>query len=248
MGRATPGATHIAMSSTSCETCTELWWAARDPDGVFDGKGRHSWDDVPEWTSQVQYFTEESEALSRALAEHYTLTGNFPKNEEELKPVFARAKLTPEQLTDPWGRPYYFSFSKQSRYSDRVNVRAYTDAGGETHSGTQVTPVTQEVEYLTVLSHGEGPKIDANVGFAVASFNRVTAERSSKDIRAMPAKEQKPLAGGRGAITGVVTDPSGAVVSDATVTAVSEIGVEYTETSDARERTGFPICRREFMT
>jgi uncharacterized protein YfaS (alpha-2-macroglobulin family) len=202
------------------------------PDGIFDGKGRHSWDDVPEWTSQVQYFTKESEALAKALAEHYTLTGNFPKSEEELKPVLARAKLTPEQLTDPWGRPYYFSFTKQTRYSDRVNVRAYTDAGGETHSGTQVTPVTQEVEYLTVLSHGEGPKIDANVGFAVASFNRVTAERSSKDIREMPAKEQKPLAGGRGAITGVVTDPSGAVVSDATVTAVSEIGVEYTEQSD----------------
>jgi hypothetical protein len=203
------------------------------PDGIFDGKGRHSWDDVPEWTSQVQYFTKESEALSRALAEHYTLTGNFPKNNEELKPVLARAKLTPEQLTDPWGRPYYFSFSKQSRYSDRVNVRTYTDAGGETHSGTQVTPVTQEVEYLTVLSHGEGVPIDPNREFAVASFNRVTAERSSKDIRAMPAKEQKPLAGGRGAITGVVTDPSGAVVSDATVTAVSEIGVEYTENSDA---------------
>jgi uncharacterized protein YfaS (alpha-2-macroglobulin family) len=203
------------------------------PDGIFDGKGRHSWDDVPEWTSQVQYFTKESEALAKALAEQYTLTGNFPKNEEELKPVLARAKLTPEQLTDPWGRPYYFSFSKQSRHSDRVNVRTYTDGGGETHSGTQVTPVTQEVEYLTVLSNGEGPKIDANTGFAVASFNRVTAERSSKDIRAMPAKEQKPLAGGRGAITGAVTDPSGAVVSDATVTAVSEIGMEYTESSDA---------------
>ena len=203
------------------------------PDGIFEGKGRHSWDDVPEWTSQVQYFTKESEALAKALAEQYTLTGNFPKNEEELKPVLAWAKLTPEQLTDPWGRPYYFSFSKQSRYSDRVNVRTYTDAGGETHSGTQVTPVTQEVEYLTVLSHGEGPKIDANAGFAVTSFNRVTAERSSKDIRAMPAKEQKPLAGGRGAITGVVTDPSGAVVSGATVTAVSEAGMEYTESSDA---------------
>lgn len=203
------------------------------PDGVFDGHGKHSWDDVPEWTSTVQYFTKESEALARALAEHYTLTGNFPKNDEELKPVLTRAKLTSEQLTDPWGHPYYFTFSKQSRYSDSVNVRTYTDAAGDTHARTQITPVTQEVEYLTVLSHGGGPESTVNYAVAVASFNRVTAERSSKDIRAMPAKEQKPLAGGRGAITGAVTDPSGAVVAGATITAESEAGVEYTETSDA---------------
>ena len=202
------------------------------PDGIFDSKARHSWDDVPEWTSTVQYFTKESEALARALAEQYALTGTFPKSDEDLKPVLARAKLTPEQLTDPWGRPYYFTFSKQSRYSDRVNVRTYTDAAGESHTGTQITPVTQEVEYVTVSSHGEGPEIDVSRAFAVAEFSRVTAERSSKDIRAMPAKEQKPLAGGRGAITGVVTDPSGAVVPSATVTAVAEAGVEYTESTN----------------
>jgi hypothetical protein len=203
------------------------------PDGVFDTKARRSWDDVPEWTTSVQYFTKESEALSRALAEHYTLTKIFPTNDEELKPVLARAKLTPEQLTDPWGRPYYFAFSKQSRYADRVNMRTYTDAAGETRSGTQVTPVTQEIEYVTVLSRGRDSGLDANVPFAVAEFNRVTAERSSKDIRAMPTKEQKPLSGGRGAITGTVTDPSGAAVANATVTAESEAGVEYTADSDA---------------
>lgn len=203
------------------------------PDGVFDTKVRRSWDDVPEWTTSVQYFTKESEALSRALAERYTLTKIFPTNDEELKPVLARAKLTPEQLTDPWGRPYYFAFSKQSRYADRVNVRTYTDAGGETRSGTQVTPVTQEIEYVTVLSRGRDSGLDANVPFAVAEFNRVTAERSSKDIRAMPTNEQKPLAGGRGAITGLITDPTGAVLANATVTAESEAGVEYTADSDA---------------
>jgi hypothetical protein len=203
------------------------------PDGVFDTKARRSWDDVPEWTTSVQYFTKESEALSRALAEHYTLTKIFPTNDEELKPVLARAKLTTEQLTDPWGRPYYFAFSKQSRYADRVDVRTYTDAAGETRSGTQVTPVTQEIEYVTVLSHGDGAVNDASRAFAVAEFNRVTAERSSKDIRAMPTKEQKPLADGRGAITGTVTDPSGAAVANATVTAESEAGVEYTADSDA---------------
>ena len=202
------------------------------PDGNFDSRANHSWDDVPEWTSVVQYFTAESEALAKALAEQYALTGKFPKSEEELKPVLARAKLTHEQLLDPWGHAYYFSFSKQSRFSDRIDVRTYTDAAGESHRETLTTPVTQEVDYLTVSSYGEGSPSDPNKAFSVAEFNRVTAERSSKDIRAVPTKEVAPLAGGRGAITGVVSDATGAVIANATVTATSDIGVEYTERSD----------------
>jgi hypothetical protein len=206
------------------------------PDGVFDSKARRSWDDVPEWTSFVQYFTAESEALAKALAEQYTLTGTFPKNDDDLKPILARAKLTKEHLTDPWGHPYYFAFDKKSRYSDRVDVRNYTDAAGDQRTGTKITPVTQEVEYLTILSQGEPVEQGAAAPFPVAEFNRVTAERSSKDIRAMPTNERKPLAGGRGAIRGVVTDASGAVVPGVTVTAESEIGLEYVEKGD---REGF---------
>jgi hypothetical protein len=202
------------------------------PDGIFDSKARRSWDDVPEWTSFVQYFTTEGEALAKALAEQYTLTGSFPKNEEDLKPILARSKLTKEQLTDPWGHPYYFAFDKKSRYSDRVDVRNYTDASGEQRSGAKITPVTQDVEYLTALSPGRPEERGGPAPFPVAEFNRVTAERSSKDIRTMPTTERKPLAGGRGAVSGVVTDASGAVVSGATVTAESEIGLEYAEKSD----------------
>jgi hypothetical protein len=202
------------------------------PDGIFDSKARRSWDDVPEYVSRVQYFTAESEALAKALAEQYTLSGKFPRNEEELKPVLERAKLTKEQLTDPWGQPYHFTFDKRSRYSDRVDVRTYTDPRGESRQGTQVTPVTQEVEYLTVLCLGRLGEKGVSVPFSVAEFNRVTAERSSKDIRTMPTREQKPLAGGRGAIAGVVTDAMGAVVTNATVTAESDTGITYTEHSD----------------
>jgi hypothetical protein len=209
------------------------------PDGVFNGNGHRSWDDVQEWTSQVQYFTTQSEALAKALAEQYALTRTFPQNEEAFKPVLARAKLTEEQLTDPWGHPYYYTFRKQNRYSDRIDVRTYTDAAGESHRETQTTPVTQEVEYLTVSSYGEGSASDLSHSFPVAEFNRVTTERSSKDIRAMDTKEQKPLAGGRGTITGVVTDPMGAVVTSAQITAASETGIEYTETSDLQGTYGF---------
>jgi hypothetical protein len=209
------------------------------PDGIFDGKGHRSWDDVEEWTSQIHYFTSQSEALAKALAEQYALTKTFPQNEEALKPVLVRAKLTSEQLTDPWGHPYYYTFRKQKRYSDRIDVRTYTDAAGESHRETQTTPVTEEVEYFTVSSYGEGSPSDLSHSFPVAEFNRVTAERSSKDIRTMPTKEQKPLAGGRGAITGVVTDASGAVVLNATITAESETGVVYTETSDLQGTYGF---------
>ena len=203
------------------------------PDGIFNSKTRRSWDDVQEYIARVTYFVKEGEALSKALAEEYVLTSKFPTNEEELKPVLARSKLTKEQLTDPWGHPYYFTFEKKSRYSDRVDVRTYSDSSGTERQRTKVTPVTQEVEYVDVMSHGEASEADNRIPFSVAEFNRVIAERSSRDIRAMETKERKPLPAGVGTITGVVTDGSGAAVPNATVTAVSENETEYKEKSAA---------------
>ncbi len=96
--------------------------ASAGPDGVFDSPRTPSWDDVPEWTSLVRYFVAESAALERALDEYFAKTKQFPQNEDELKPILAAAKLEGDQLLDPWGRPYHFSFSRRSRYWDTLMI------------------------------------------------------------------------------------------------------------------------------
>ena len=190
-------------------------------DGIFNSEEKPSLDDVTEWLSNIHYFANENADLSAALAQQFKSTGIFPQNDEQLQPVLAAAKLTPDRLVDPWGRPYHFTFSAQSRYSDSVSVhdyREYSESAAPTRSITEVTPVTQQVAFLNVLSNG--PENDPSQSFSVAQFSRVIAEQSSKQTAPGPTKKQSPLAGGNGAIVGVVTDQSRASVPSATVTAI----------------------------
>jgi hypothetical protein len=205
------------------------------PDGIFNSKAKASWDDVEVWMSSIHYFMAENAALNTAIAENFKATGSFPQNEEQLKPILALAKLDPDRLLDPWGHPYHFTFSAQSRYADRVivrDVRVYSDPSAQTKKVTEDIPVTQQVAYLSVLSNG--PQNDPNLAFSVTEFSRVVAEQTSKDKeRVATGGNQKPLAGNTGGIYGVITDPSGAAVPNAEITASSvETGQVFATQAD----------------
>jgi uncharacterized protein YfaS (alpha-2-macroglobulin family) len=212
------------------------------PDGVFGTTlGLQFSDDVEEWSASIHYFTNETAAIEQALAVHYAKTGVFPQSEPEFKAVLDEARLAPEQRIDPWGRPYHFSFTERSRYADQINIQSQTVYGQEPRSITKVTPVTQKVAYIEVLSDGE--KADQPAGIVVAEFSRVTAEQDAKSMTAMPTPKQPPVAGGHGTIRGTVSDPQGAVVQNANVTLTSERDVPYTANTDSvgsYEFTGLP--------
>ncbi len=196
--------------------------ASAGQDGIFDNKEHPSWDDVHEWTSSIHYFARENADLGSAIADHFAATLSFPQNDEQLKPILSLAKLGPERLIDPWGHPYRFTFSSQSRYSDSVtvrDVRTYSEPAAQARKATEVTPVTQQVAFLYVLSNG--PENDANRAFPVAEYSRVIAEQTSKQKEATANKTQNPVAGGFGGVYGVVTDPTGATIPNATVAAMS---------------------------
>jgi hypothetical protein len=207
--------------------------ASAGPDGIFDSQQTPSWDDVQEWTSSVHYFIAESADVERALAENFAKTKQFPQTEDELKPILAAANLLGDRLLDPWGHPYHFTFSKRSRFWDRVNVSTHYDySAAQQKRVTEVTPVTQEVGYIGISSYGAENKPEQS--FEVAEFSRVLAEQSSKDLqKKVPSTVQGPLPSGAGAITGVVTDLSGAVISNVTVTATSQNGRSETANTDA---------------
>jgi hypothetical protein len=151
------------------------------PDGVFDSEQKPSWDDVQEWTSSVHYFVRETDDLGRVLAEHFATTKQFPQTEDELKPILASAHITGDRLLDPWGRPYHFTFSKRSRYWDRVNVSTYYDyTAAKEKRVTEVTPVTQEMAFLTVSSYG--PENKAEQTFNVAEFTQAQTGDEETDV------------------------------------------------------------------
>ena len=192
-------------------------------DGIFNSKAKPSLDDAQVWSSNIHYFLNENAALNSALVDNFTATGTFPQNEEQLKPVLAMAKLGASRLIDPWGRPYQFRFSTQNMYADRLaikDIRIYSEASSQSTKVTEVTPVTQQVAFISVVSNG--PKNNPEDSFAVAVFSRVVAEQTSKDRQAVATGNQKPLAGASGSIRGTVTDVSGAAISHGEITAISE--------------------------
>jgi A-macroglobulin TED domain/Alpha-2-macroglobulin family/Carboxypeptidase regulatory-like domain/MG2 domain/A-macroglobulin receptor binding domain/Macroglobulin domain MG3 len=231
-----PWGHHYRFSFETAGPYFKVLVTSAGPDGVFDSEQKSSWDDVQEWTSSVHYFVRETDDLERALAEHFATSKQFPQTEDDLKPILASANITGDRLLDPWGRPYHFTFSKRSRYWDRVNVSTYYDyTAAKEKRVTEVTPVTQEMAFLTVSSYG--PENKAEQAFNVAEFSRVVAEQSSKDVNKKPTSTtQGPLPSGSGAITGVVTDPSGAVVPNVTVTVLFQNGQSETTTTDGNGR------------
>jgi A-macroglobulin TED domain/Carboxypeptidase regulatory-like domain/Alpha-2-macroglobulin family/MG2 domain/A-macroglobulin receptor binding domain/Macroglobulin domain MG3 len=231
-----PWGHHYRFSFETVGPYFKIFVTSAGPDGVLDSRQTPSWDDVQEWTSSIHYFVKETEDLERTLAEHFAATKQFPQTEDELKPILASAHITGDRLLDPWGRPYHFTFSKRSRYWDRVNVSTYYDyTAAKERRVTEVTPVTQEMAFLTVSSYG--PENQAEQGFNVAEFSRVLAEQSSKNLnKKSTSTTQGPLPSGSGAITGVVTDQSGAVVANATVTVLFQNGQSETTTTDSNGR------------
>lgn len=190
-------------------------------------------DDIKEWFAGIQYFRTETSALDIALADHFRATGTFPATEKELLPVLQMAGLTPESLTDPWGHSYHFIFRQATVYGNQVKINSYAVYGGDQQRKTDVVPVTQNLGYIDVKSYG--PRNNPVDQFKVASFARVISEQSSKDPAPQKAAaSQVPMAGVTGAISGTVTDPQGAVVSGAKVTAMDlSTGAIFTAVTDS---------------
>jgi len=86
--------------------------------------------------------------------------------------------------------------------------------------------------WRTSLFRVTGPENKPDESFNVAEFSRVLTEQASKDVGKKAITSQGPLPSGSGAIRGVVTDQSGAVVPNATVTAISQNGGSETAKTD----------------
>ena len=185
------------------------------PDKKFRTRGDYSSDDVLEWTSSVEYFVEETADLERAFDEYYARTGEFPKTAEELTPVIEAAKLTADRLLDPWGKPYRFEFFSNKRYWDRAETRTYAEYQGELRKKTEITPVTQQLANIQVISDS------SRGGNIAAKFTRIISEQSSKDVRAKLTPLEQPRSGQTGGISGVVTAINGEAVPNASVEAIS---------------------------
>jgi len=178
-------------------------------------------DDIPVLTFGVPYFREISQHISDALFADAKVSAHFPDNETEFIATLQRQGIDWNALRDPWNRPYYIVPTVEASYSDKITMRAY----GQDVSGTAV-PVTRTARGFVIMS--EGPDLTRNTvdDFSLARFTSPFLDEpgGSKSLNAPPAQKatQPFYSGSSGAIRVSITDMTGAVISNAKVSATNE--------------------------
>jgi hypothetical protein len=202
------------------------------PDGRFTSKQFPSDDDFPLTTVGIDYFSELSAQIDAALAANFKKTQSFPETLDELKDALSRAAIHWDALRDPWGHRYYAAFRRESRFSDDLNVETYDQHTKREQQRSTVVPVTQRINWVLIRSAGEDGLEGTSDDFDVASYSRGVVEQSSKDKAPVPIGIAAVLQGSSGAISGTVTDPTGASIANADINAKnSATGTTFTAKS-----------------
>jgi hypothetical protein len=178
------------------------------------------------WTSAIDYFEQARAKIDSAIYKLSRSTGTFPQDDATFDKAMTDSGVNFRQLVDPWGHSYYVKYSIESDYGDATRITYQPDARVQTG-----TPVTRKLAWIRIMTPGPDGKANTPDDFPVASFSRDIAEQSGKDIIPQSVSSE-PLGGNTGAIDGIVTDPSGAVISNVTVIAtLRQTGQQFTVTT-----------------
>jgi len=186
------------------------------PDGQFSSKTN---DDVLLWTSSIDYSSDLQAKIDAALTTYFKATSQIPQDDAEFSTALQGSGLKRDDLRDPWGRPYYATFKQTAVYGNRVTIFSYATYGQKPKEKTELTPVTQRVNYIYLRSDGEDRKEGTADDFNVATFSRLLAEQAAHERNQQSVISRVLLSGSTGAIQGTVADLSGAVIAGATITA-----------------------------
>src|SRR5205085_3287627 len=188
------------------------------PNQRFEPAGDPKSDDFNVWTSVIDHSTDVRAQVDAALMREFDATKHFPQNGAEFNAALARSSVDANALHDPWGHPFYPTFRQDARYTDRVVVQSYAKYGEQPKERTEITPVTESVNYIDLRSAGPDGKEGTTDDFDVASFMRIVTEQAAKDKTPQPTATPVQFIGGSGAISCTINDAQGAVVANATGT------------------------------
>ena len=175
-------------------------------------------------TSVIDYFAEARTAIDQLLPSKIQTAGKTPDTPDEFK-----ALLLPEihidDLRDPYGRPYMVRTVEVARYSDRWI---------QNNQQLKTEPITIWNQLIKIRSMGADGIPDTYDDFDVAVFSAVLSEVTVAGKTSTPTVHVL-FTGNTGGISGVVTDQTGAVVSNTNVVATnSNTNVEYETTTDSQ--------------
>ena len=182
------------------------------PDAKFEPSNDPKTDDFKVWTTQTDYSVDLRAMLESAFARYYATAARFPATRAEFDAALAEAHVALNPLRDPWGHAFYVTFRQDARYADSVVVQSFARYGEQPKERADITPVTQHVNYLDLRSAGPDGREGTPDDFDVATFMRILTEQSARAQTPPAVAAPMHFDGIIGTITGVVTDPNGAVI------------------------------------
>jgi hypothetical protein len=206
----------LSFSVSGTEYRIEL--ASGGEDKRFERANSSPSDDFTIWTSSIDYTTELKGRITSAVGLYYAASGRMPGSEQELSDALRNAGVNEDELRDPWGHRFYAVFTSDHRFGDNVRIYTETKFGRAPHSKTEITPVTRELRFVHLRSAGPDGVEGTYDDFEVAAVSRVVKETPPPEL-VKPSLTPPPLTASTGGIAGLVTDPSGAVIVNAKITA-----------------------------
>lgn len=166
----------------------------------------------PQWSSPLMDTFNPTEQKLHAALDAWQSSGHgFPLTEAEARLAFAAAGISFDELRDPTGEPYALRARKLVSYARLQHV----DAGkGALVSTTK--PVTQTLRAVQVVRQSKGDKNQPSREELVAQFTQPFEQQSGEELRP-ESVAGRIFRADTGAIEGVVTDQTGAVVPGAVV-------------------------------
>ncbi len=194
------------------------------PNGQFeDARRNSSSDDFTISTVLIDYTVEVKTLIGRALTAHFQKTKLIPQNDAELREALKQSEVDLDEMRDGWRNRYYATFRTNSHYFDRVTQLDEARHGEKSKPKNEIVPVTRQIAHITIRSLGADGKEGTRDDFDAVNFSRIVAEESAKDgaekISSQPKPKIASFSGEGGAIAGIVIDPTGAIISNASVTA-----------------------------
>lgn len=163
------------------------------------------------WTSpSIDYFAHTETRMEAALKQWDDAGKTFPTTEAEAHTAFSAGGIDIDGLRDPLGQHLQLRVVQAMRFTrvEKVTSGAGLDA--------QDKPVTTLYRSIEVVRPANLPE-DKDAVENVAQFLHPITQQSGSDAKA-EAVNQGTFKGNSGAIGGTITDPTGAVIVDATIT------------------------------
>ncbi len=192
------------------------------PDRMFETK-----DDFAVANFVGGYFRREAAEIRQVVRSATT----SPHSVEEFQTVLASAGIQVDRYRDAWNRPYRVASVISSRYADRSTSTTSRVFGTAASAKTEVVPVTQKI--LTISLRSDGPDGVENTydDFDIVRFPLLLKEDSAESPIGTKATQAAVLRG-TGAISGTVTDPTGAVIPNVTLALLDVGNTAYESTTD----------------